>query len=151
MEIMAKTNEVYAYFQLSGVELDPDQITTQVGIKPTKTWKTGDVVVYPNGRTTTRTRKFSVWEVRSQLNPAAELDPTQALDLHLESVFRQLETGWESLVQVCLHYEALVCGVIYAYTDIPAIHFNKEQIKKISDLNAGIDIDVYSFMEKLAD
>lgn len=139
---MDKINKIYAYFQLSGVALDPDEITAKVGIEPTQTWKTGDLVIRPKGRRVTR--KFSIWEVKSKLDPLGELDPTEVLDLHVESVFEQLEPGWESLVKICPDYDALICGVIYAYTDMPAISLTKENIKKISELNAGIDIDVYA-------
>lgn len=30
---MSKTNEIYPYFRLSGVDLDPDEITKIVGVK----------------------------------------------------------------------------------------------------------------------
>ena len=139
---MDKINKIYAYFRLSGVDFDPDEITAKVGIEPTQTWKTGDLVIRPKGRRVTR--KFSIWEVKSKLDPLGELDPTEVLDLHVESVFEQLEPGWESLVKICPDYDALICGVIYAYTDMPAISLTKENIKKISELNAGIDIDVYA-------
>ena len=139
---MSKINKIYAYFRLSGVDFDPDEITAKVGIEPTQTWKTGDLVIRPKGRRVTR--KFSIWEVKSKLDPLGELDPTEVLDLHVESVFEQLEPGWESLVKICPDYDALICGVIYAYTDMPAISLTKENIKKISELNAGIDIDVYA-------
>ncbi|HBE17942.1 MAG TPA: hypothetical protein DEG17_17565 [Cyanobacteria bacterium UBA11149] len=139
---MDKINEIYAYFRLSGVDLDPDEITAKVGIEPTETWKTGDLIIRPKGRRVTR--KFSLWKVKSKLDPLGELDPTEVLDLHVESVFEQLEPGWESLVKICRDYDALICGVVYVYTDMPAICLTKENIKKISELNAGIDIDVYA-------
>lgn len=139
---MDKINEIYAYFRLSGVDFDPDEITAKVGIKPTETCKTGDLVIRPKGRPVTR--KLSIWKVKSKLDPLGQLDPTEVLDLHVESVFEQLEPGWESLVKICPDYDALICGVIYAYTEMPAISLTKENIKKISELNAGIDIDVYA-------
>ncbi|WP_071777210.1 DUF4279 domain-containing protein [Coleofasciculus chthonoplastes] len=141
MNTDSKTNEIYAYFRLSGVDLDPDEITKIVGVKPTQTWKTGDVVVRSRGKPTIR--KFSVWKVKSKLAPSEELDPTRELEIHIESVFEQLQPGWQQLAQISYQYEALICCVVYAYSHVPAISFNQQIIHKASELSAGIDLDMY--------
>jgi hypothetical protein len=88
-------------------------------------------------------RKFSVWKVKSKLAPSEELDPTRELEIHIESVFEQLQPGWQQLAQISYQYEALICCVVYAYSHVPAISFNQQIIHKASELSAGIDLDMY--------
>lgn len=142
---MSKANEIYAYFQLSGVNLDPNEITSIVGVKPTQAWKKGDLVVRPRGKDTIR--KFSAWKVKSQLSSSEALDPTRELEIYVESVFEQLQPGWQQLAQIGFQYEALICCVVYAYSHMPAIYFNQQIIQKASELSAGIDVDMYCLLD----
>lgn len=138
---MSKANKIYAYFRLSGVNLNPHEITTFVNIQPTQSWKTGDLDTSPRGRR--MVRKFSAWKVESKLAPSGEPDLTRDVEMHVESVLEQLQPGWEALTKISSQYEALICCVVYAYSHMPAIHFNRQITRKVSELNASIDIDVY--------
>lgn len=129
--------KISAYFRLSGQNLEPEDITALVGVIPTNSWRTGDLI---DPRLKKR-RKYNAWIVESQLDKSAELDE------HIKAVFEKLQPGWESLVKISPQFDTFICGVIYAYSYIPAINFDKYIIQKAGELNAGIDVDLYSFLE----
>jgi Domain of unknown function (DUF4279) len=99
------------------------------------TWKKGDLV-HPKARIT---REFNGW----QLNP--NLNNEEDLDTQLLSLIDKLNPVWSILIQLINNScYAQISIKIDAYDDdIPAINFAPETIKKIAEINAAIDIDLY--------
>ncbi|MBD2307081.1 DUF4279 domain-containing protein [Chroococcidiopsis sp. FACHB-1243] len=119
-------------------DLDPDKITAIVGIQPTKMWKVGDLV---SKRSTLR-HKQNGWSFKSKLEESATLED------HISYIFEQLKPNWQNLVEICTHYYTEIeCAIYFYEDDIPAIHFERQSLKLISELNAEIDIDIYDLSE----
>jgi hypothetical protein len=125
--------EISVLFELRGSELEPEKITALLGIIPTKTWRVNDLV-HPKAGVR---RKSNGWSLKSQLDKSAELDE------HIKWIFEELQPSWQSLVEICKQYDALISCAVYRYQQIPAIDLDKDIVKKAAELNAGIDVDVY--------
>lgn len=122
-------------FLLSDFEVDPKEITEMLKIEPSLTWKKGDLV-HPKARIT---RKFNGW----LFNPS--LKNEEEIDIQLLSLIDKLNPAWSILVQLINNSCCAQISIkINAYDDdIPAINFAPETIKKIAEINAAIDIDLY--------
>ncbi len=125
--------EIYAEFVLTGTDLNPEDVTSKVGIQPTKTWLKDDLIS-PKGRIR---YKQNGWKLRSHLQASDDLDE------HFRVVLEQLKQSWQPLVELCSIYQAEFCGVIYTSGDRPVIHFDQEVLKAVLQLNAEIDVDLY--------
>jgi len=127
-------SKIYAYFSLRGLDFDPEEITTKVGLIPTKTWKAGDLI---NPKATV-CRKENGWSLKSELDESIDLED------HVRYLLQKLEPGWLPLIEICKKYYAEINCVVYAAgNERPAIHFNKDIVDKAAKLNAEIDIDLY--------
>ncbi|WP_449418172.1 DUF4279 domain-containing protein [Phormidium nigroviride] len=133
-----KESEIYAYFQLIGMEFDPDEVTAKVGIKPTKIHRIGDLI------TSRGTRRYeeNAWCVYSQLE-----EKSIHLEDYVKSVLEQLQPGWLPLVELCKHYYVEIACVIYYSGSVPSIHFDKYIVEMAHQLNAEIDVDLYVLRE----
>ena len=129
--------EISVDLELRGSELEPEKITALLGIIPTKTWRVKDLV-HPKAGVR---RKSNGWSIKSQLDKSAELDE------HIKSIFEELQPSWQSLVEICKQYDALISCAVYRYQQIPAIDLDKDIVKKAAELNAGIDVDIYYLPE----
>jgi hypothetical protein len=125
--------EISVSFELKGSELEPEKITALLGIIPTKIWRVNDLV-HPKAGVR---RKSNGWSLKSNLDQSADLDE------HIKSIFEELQPSWQSLVEICKQYDALISCAVYRYQQIPAIDLDKDIVKKAAELNAGIDVDVY--------
>jgi len=127
-------NEIYAYFLLNGFECEPDEITNLMGVNPSETWAAGELI----GKSILR-RKTNGWRLKSRL------DEPIWLERHVQDVIAQLTVHWPDIVQLCLQYEAMVNCVCRVYDTFPAIHFGRETVRRVAELNAWIDVDCYDF------
>lgn len=134
-------SEIYAYFQLIGMEFDPDEITTKLGIKPTEIWRIGDLITSRG----TRRHKQNGWSVYSQVEKSIYLED------YIKSVLEQLQPGWLPLVELCKRYDAEIsCVIYYRSGSVPAIHFDKYLVEMAHQLNAEIDVDFYVLPEEVS-
>jgi hypothetical protein len=126
--------EISAAFLLYNFDFDPDEITNLLKISPTKVKRIGDLI-NPKG---TRRYTHNSWRIESKLQKS------DGLEEHINSIFEQLQPSWQSLASLCSQYEAEISCIIYINSEqIPAIHFSKDIIRKVHELNAEIDVDLY--------
>jgi hypothetical protein len=125
--------EISVYFLLTGFEITPDEITSILGIEPSKSWSVGDTI-----EKTKLKRKENGWTLSSGLDKSSELEE------HLTSLFQQIQSKWSIFLNLCSKYEAEISCTIYSYeAQGSAMHFDKAIIKYVAELNAEIDIDYY--------
>jgi Domain of unknown function (DUF4279) len=134
------TTKTYAYFLLTGVDLNPEEITQRVGITPTQTFLQGDRI-HPKG---SRTHDRGGWQLRSDLEQEADLET------HIRSVLEKLKTGWQPLIEIIENsqqYEAFINCVMYYTPDEvgsgSGFHFDRSLLAQIQQLKAEIDFDLY--------
>jgi hypothetical protein len=129
--------KILAEFILTGINFNPEEITSFLGIAPTKTWRLGDQI-----QTSLLTYKHDGW----LLSTGEE----ESLDLNnqLRSVIDQLKPHFSKIKEVCarLNLEAEIGFAVYVENgETPALHFDKDIVQIAADLNAEIDIDLYVF------
>lgn len=119
-------NEISVEFILTGLELNPEEITDLLKISPTSTWKLGDLI----GKSILG-HKHNGWSLKSNLENSVDLEE------HITYVLQKLLPSWQKLVDICYQYDAEISCVIYSYeAQAPAIHFNKDIIRRVAELNA---------------
>jgi hypothetical protein len=127
--------QIILSFLLSDFEQDPEEITNLLGIAPSLTWKKGDLI-HPKAHII---RKFNGWEFKP------DLSEDEQLEVKLFSLVDELNKAWKTLIELTNNNcYAEISIVINVYGDnIPAINFEPEIIRKIAEINASIDIDLY--------
>jgi len=125
--------EIKIEFIICG-SLPPDEITSFIGILPTRTWKFGDLI---NG--TTITRKQNGWCLSSNL-----VTPSIIVENHLKPLFEILLPKAEVINEICKKYdlEAEMSAAIYVIDEIPDLFLGSETIAVIAKLKAALDLDI---------
>lgn len=125
---------VYAYYALSNLPCDPDEVTASCGIVPSKTWRAGDLVLEQG----IRRYQHNGWRVDSQLGTNANLAN------QIASVLDRLSPGWECLCQLGQIAEPCMQCVIYMYeAQGPETTIDPGVLRQLGELNALLDYDIY--------
>ena len=129
------TNEGEVYFALfSNSDFDPNEVTTILGIQPTRTVKKGDLIP-----------KQTSWELSTGKIKADYIDVYEMSS----TIIKKLEPLTNEIIAVMKKYdlEAVLEVVLWITSDdsksTPAIGFETDVIKFLSNVNAFIDIDTY--------
>lgn len=130
---MKMKSEIKVYFRIVGFPMSPEVLTDKLGLKPTDTWKKGDA-----GRIAKTTFKNNGWELSSGLNKSVDLKT------HVGTLLDNITPFKKNFVKVCSEYPPDLICVVYSYGgDRPAIVFERDIIKELTELNASIDVDLY--------
>lgn len=132
--------EISVSLTLTGLDLQPDEITAKLRISPTKVWHKGDLI-HPKGK---NCYSDNGWSLKSQLDQSSELEA------HLKSIFEQLQPVWTILKEICFLYQTEISCVIYVSEQVPSIHFNPGILGQIHQLNASLDVDLYVLPENFS-
>jgi hypothetical protein len=130
---MEKTwTEIRASFQISGYSVPHDVITEKIGVRPTATWIKGDRI----GKSIL-TRKSNGWRLESRLSHLADLER------HARHILKRVHPKGIKLVSI-KGYKAKFSVAMYVYgSDRPPIVLPAEVIRKMAQLRASVDIDLY--------
>jgi hypothetical protein len=131
--------EIAVSLTLTGAALDPQQLTAWTGLLPSRTWMAGELI-----REGALLRyEHSGWSIRSGL------PHSRSLEDHVDALLRRLKPGWDTLLGLCQRYDAEVACAVYSYGGArPAIHLRKDQCRRLSELNASLDVDVYALPKR---
>jgi hypothetical protein len=127
-------NEGEVYFGLFGDDFDPDEVTALVGIEPTKTARKGNPIP-----------KQASWILSTGM---IEDDVIDVYEMSSE-IIEKLEPLKNQIIEVMKKYEleAVLEVVLKVTSDdsksTPAIGFEANVIKFLSDVDAFIDVDTY--------
>ena len=128
---MTKPNEYRAYFTLVG-DFDPVEITKAIGLEPSEVWRKGD-----RNEQTHYERKFSRWSLNSRLSETASLEEQTA------DVLEQLNPKAEAIKNVQNRFDGGMQLVGWFHRDYPWLHFSKELIAGLAQLDLNVDLDFY--------
>jgi Domain of unknown function (DUF4279) len=129
---MTRANEFKVYFTLVG-DFNPADITHQIGVEPTESWKKGD-----RNEKTHLERKFSRWSLESRLE---SLEPVVE---HIRDVLKQLEPHIEMVKAVRSNFDGGMQIVAHFHSDAPGFHFDEDVIAGCAAMNLSIDCDFYT-------
>ena len=128
---MTRDNEQYAYLTFTG-DFDPNTITEQLKLSPTKCWRKGDL----NERNS-RERKFSRWCLYSRLNTSASLED------HVRDVLNQTAKRADDIAQLASTYNGQMQLVGYFHQFYPGFGLDSKTVSQLAELKLGIDCDFY--------
>ncbi|MFO0130100.1 MAG: DUF4279 domain-containing protein [Pseudanabaena sp.] len=147
-------SEIRVGYLIQG-SFSPEHISSALNIIPSKTWETGDLIS-PKAKICYKEsgwlieESFKLEEKESNADNADNADQLdENADAHetLESLviklFAKLKPSWEKLKQLSNQYEPELSCVIYFSGQIPEVHFSKNIVTLIADLNLSVDIDLY--------
>jgi transposase len=125
---------MHVEFTLTAIGLDPKEITSRIGIRPTKTWRKGDQI-----QKSLLKFKHDGWSISTKENDGD-------IGLHIKQLMDQLKPHKTKLKKIIkdLNLDAeLSCVVFTEEDDRPAIYFKRNVIEFLAELGADIDIDLY--------
>ncbi|MGF1788859.1 DUF4279 domain-containing protein [Photobacterium swingsii] len=108
------------------------ELSDLIGMSSDRSWSKGDL------RYKTKiTEKKHGWLIESRMHE------TQDVENQINEIFSRIDKSFDKISSLPDDMEVLLSVVIYA-NEIPALYFNKEIIKKVADIRANFDIDLYS-------
>jgi len=128
-----KTPKLVVSFRIMEFTCSHGEITKALGIQPTTTWSPGEKV-----RNTRLVHKEKGWSI--------DINLADATDWHenVERLLSEVHPFHQDLARLCGDYYAeLACIFYLAGDERPEIHFTPQQLRKLADLNAHIDVDLY--------
>jgi len=130
---------LFATFILRGKGLNPQEVTDNLGINPTKSFKRGE------WRTSTEKWTRNYWSLTSQ-----EKVQSDDLSNHIEWVIEQFEPVLPKLNEILSNKD--VQGEISCFWILPAGHdglsLNPVLLRKIADLKLILKLDIYCLDEE---
>jgi hypothetical protein len=128
------STKIIVHFTLIG-RFNPDEVSEKLGISPTKTWRFGESI-----QKTLASYKHDGW--RLSTNEVETLD----LDKQLKKIWDIIHPFNSKIINICedLKLDAeIACSVDVEGDQYPALYFERESIKRIAELNAELDIDIF--------
>ncbi len=122
-------------FILTGNDLQVEDLLSTIDLDSVKTWKIGD----PIG-TSILQYKYNGWRFKTTEITTIDLPE------EVEKVVKILKPYKTRLLEVIRKYKcevSLGCVLYIERGDIPIVHFPRDIVEFISELNANIDIDIY--------
>lgn len=134
--------ELVVEFSIVDFEIHPNDISRLLGVIPQRQFQKGDLIDPKVGIH----YKENGWVLSSKLNQNTELDDNL---LDLLKIFKSNLSGF---IEICNKYDSELSIMLTIYHqknnneeehNTPALHFDKEIIKLLAELNSEIDIDLY--------
>jgi hypothetical protein len=134
MDNTSENERCYVSFVISGLELEPDEVSRLLGIKPDHSHRKGDVKKSSRSDNTL-IRKKGNWSLRSKLS---DYEP---LEMHLDALMDRLK-GKEAAIKALAEENEIRFGCDLYETigvELPA-----HMLRRIADFNASLGITIYS-------
>jgi hypothetical protein len=119
------------YFMISDDEYLPEKITEITGITPSRSYRKGELKLGTNFR-----YKNNLWELKSPL------PPTESIDTHVAYLFSVIDPAIEAVKSITSVIGSELLCVAYCYGSSPSVGFDNKTLRKLSELNAFLDIDI---------
>ena len=132
---MGKLEKTTVSLRITGQSLQPDEITSLLGCRPTRAAKTGDTISHPNGRT--RLIKTGFWHLRYDAIDAIELD--KKIEDLLARLTQDLE-AWDHIARTCRL--ELFCGLFMGAWN-EGFGLSAELITKLGRRRIELSCDIY--------
>lgn len=129
-------NEYHVWFGIYDFDCSPDELTSELGIKPTETRIKGEIRLIGKVKHK-RINKENAWILKS------ELPQNTPIEKHIEHLLSKITPHKEKFIKVTNKYYTEFGCAPYYYESNPGIHLDNNLLKEIADLNAKIDIDIY--------
>jgi hypothetical protein len=125
--------EIKASLGFTDFPMSPQDLTKELGIEPTNSWRTGEI-----GTMSKLPMKNNGWELGSGLELSRDFES------HLKALLDKIRPYKENFIDAGKKYPAILSCIVYIYgQDRPFVGFESTSVKELAELNATIDIDLY--------
>ena len=124
--------ELRVSFVISGFDGAPEAIDAALGLRPGKLWHVGEVI--PG---TTLRRKQNAWLLESPLEDHMNLNN------HVAWLLERLPKSLEPLRAITSTWNAKLFCAVYTTGERPALGVTGDAVRRLADLGAAIDVDLY--------
>ena len=136
-------DDIKSELLIIGFDCPPEEITTAIGLSPTKVVKKGDVkhgdssMVGPVSR-----HNDNVWILQSDISNTAPLEE------HIELMLKKMKPHSEAIAALAERYsgELSIYGFAHDATR-QALHIERRYIHELEQLGIDLDIDIYPTVE----
>ena len=132
---MKEEYDTYAYFWVSDFDCEPEEISSILGLQPTRILKKGALI----SEKSTKRRNFNSWEYNSIL-PRTEVFQ----DSHIKNILEVIYQKKHEILKLGTEYEVGINCVGYYSNVNPGFHISAELITQCAELNLSIDFDLYT-------
>lgn len=133
---MAVLDRAVAALRIVGDDLSPDEVSTLLGVSPTRSFARGDELRHR--RVPTRVAKFGLWTLEAPETQPADID-TQVNKL-LQPLTQEFEV-WHGLAE--RFGVDLFCGWFMRYGN-EGLSIAPGTLKALADRHVVLDLDIYS-------
>ncbi|XOV94345.1 MAG: DUF4279 domain-containing protein [Bacteroidota bacterium] len=129
----------YVYFAFQADNFDPNELTIELGISPTDSWRTGEQGKY------IQQQKYSCWQLKSTSDELLDMDKL------VNEVVSQLSKKIELINNLKQRYKLDTVLVVVMYIDIneeqstPYLGLNSEVIDFLHQTRTETDLDIYRY------
>ena len=129
----------YVYFAFQADNFDPNVVTTELGILPTDSWRTGEPGKYIHEQ------KYSCWQLKSTSHELLNMDKL------VNEVVSQLSEKTELINNIKQRLDLDTALSIVMYIDIneaqstPYLGHNSEVISFLHRTGTTTDVDIYRY------
>ncbi|MFV2050716.1 DUF4279 domain-containing protein [Metabacillus litoralis] len=134
-------SNVMVYFQLYADDFPLDVITKRLGLKPTKSYKKGDIIKKIDGMTS-HVRNYSSWQLSTGYQESFDVGEL------MEQVIGQIRERALIINELKREFSLecrfnIVIKIINGFT--PGFHFGNDVIEFANSIKADFDVDLYSY------
>lgn len=123
--------ENHVFLKILSKCLSPEDMGNIIGLKVDKSWRIGDF----RGKT-------KIQERMNGVVIGSRLDKSEELENHILDLFNRISGHEKSIKALSSDNSVELSCAVYAEV-VPALYFEKEVIRKISEIGASFDIDLY--------
>jgi hypothetical protein len=127
--------QTYACYCISGFQCDPEEISSIVGVAPTRVGRIGDRSAAPLIPV-----KENFWQLDSRLSRDKILDA----EAHVDDVLAQLECHLPKVLKASSAAKSWIQVVSYSSGANSGIHLSTATITRMHKLGCELDCDLYS-------
>ncbi|PMC37843.1 hypothetical protein CJ195_09540 [Bacillus sp. UMB0899] len=134
-------SNVMVYFQLYADDFPLDVITKRLGLKPTKSYKKGDIIKKID-RITNHVRNYTSWQLRTDYQESFNVGEL------IEQVIRQIREKTQIINELKREFSlecrfTIVIEIINGIS--PGFHLDNDVIEFANSIQADFDVDLYSY------
>lgn len=128
---------IRVFLDITDFECAPEAVSQSLGVKPTRTWKAGDLV-----GSTGPTWPTNGWRLERLGGGAPDLEQ-RVLEL-----LNDLPDDLGALSQVTSSWEGQLSFVVELADEAPGMYFSVETLRRVERLGISLDIDLYLYGQR---
>lgn len=130
-------NKHYAWLLISDFDLNPDEITSQLGIEPTKTRVKGEYRLAGKKKPNQMINTSNQWILDS------ELPNNISIEKQIHFLLEKIRPHKQKFQEITKKYYTEFSCALYFYDANPGIHVDSSLLKELAELNVKLDLDIY--------